>query len=237
MVLNDSKRRAVTRLGVRLLLAFIFFVEAGATSSIQPRAIARESLDVVLHQQDGWAAIKTDDGILFVSNGPETHFMLRIKGKDITPLNDPDHTFFNVDGKVLQIQTALISEFAPDAIEKKRDDKSILDAHRDWETKYLEGVMKSKLKVQIFKAKLRDGGEAALWQYDMPEQFNADARKQIYVTVVNKPYVLLLNSVATATVSDEVARAFLLETLATLKISSTPIDVKKVAESVAKEAP
>ena len=235
MSLNDSK---VNLLVGRLLLVFILFVAASATTLIQPQVTARAALNGVLHQQDGWAAIKTDDGILFISNRPESSFMVRIKGKEITPLNDPDHIFFNVDGKVLQIQTALISEFAPDANEKKFDDKSILDAHRDWETKYLEGVMKSKLKVQLFKAKLRDGGEAALWQFDMPAQLSADARKQIYVTVVTKPFVLLLNSVATATVSDEVARAFLLETLATLKISSTPIDVKKVSESVGKgEAP
>jgi len=189
---------------------------------------------VSLQQQDGWAALKLDEGILFVWNRPDIHFTLTVKGKEIKPLNDPDHIFFNVDDMVFQIRLASIAEFAPDAKEKKLDDKSILAAHRDWETTFLEGLLHSKLKVQVFSAKLSSGSDAALWQFDMPEGMNADAKKQVYLTVVSKPYVLLLNGVATAAVSDDVTRKYLLDTMATLKISSVPIDVKKLAESVRK---
>jgi hypothetical protein len=187
-----------------------------------------------LQQEDGWAALKLDEGILFVWNRPDLHFTLIVRGKEIKPLNDPDHIFFNVDDKAFQIQLASIAEFAPDAKEKKLDDKSILAAHRDWETTFLEGLLHSKLKVQVFSAKLSSGSAAALWQFDMPDGMNADAKKQIYLTVVSKPYVLLLNGVATTAVSDDVTRKYLLDTMATLKISSVPIDVKKLSESVRK---
>jgi hypothetical protein len=135
---------------------------------------------------------------------------------------------------VFQIQLASIADFAPDAKKKKLDDKSILAAHRDWETTFIEGLLHSKLKVQAFSARLSSGSDAALWQFDMPDGMNADAKKQVYLTVVSKPYVLLLNGVATAAVSDDVTRKYLLDTMATLKISSVPIDVKKLSESVRK---
>jgi hypothetical protein len=186
-------------------------------------------------QEDGWALIKRDDGALFVWNRADIHLTLAIKGKNIKPLNDPEHIFFDVDGLVFQIQMAAMTEFA-DTKENKLDDKAILAAHREWETKFLEGLLGKTLKVQIFSGKLSTGYEASLWQYDMPEGMNADAKKQVYLTVVSKPYVLLLNGAATAGSSDEVVRKFLMDTMATLKISSTPIDVKKLSESMRKTA-
>ena len=179
-------------------------------------------------------AIKTIDGYLLVWNRPDLHFTVLIKGKDVKPLNDSEHVFFNVDGMVFQIQLASVSEFAPDAKEKKLDDKAILAAHRDWESKFIEGLLSSKLKVQSLNTKLSNGGEASLWQFDMPEGMNVEARKQLYLSVVSGDYVVLLNSAVTAAISEETARKFLLDTMATLKFSSTPIDVKKLSESIRK---
>jgi hypothetical protein len=67
----------------------------------------------------------------------------------------------------------------------------------------------------------------------MPEGFkNPDAQKQMYVTVVAKDYLILLNGVVSAKDSDAAIRSFLLDKLSTLKISSTPIDVKKIQEAI-----
>ena len=180
------------------------------------------------------SAIKTDDGYLVVWNQPDLHFTVLIKGKNIQPLGDTEHVFFNVDGMIVQVQLALISEFAPDAKAKRLDEKGILTAHRDWESKYLEGLLSSKLKLQSFNAKLSTGGDASLWQFDMPEGMNAEARKQLYLTTVRGNYVVLLNAAATTSISEETARKFLLDTMATLKISPTSIDVKKLSESIRK---
>jgi hypothetical protein len=183
-------------------------------------------------QEDGWVAIKTDEGVLFVWNVRGLYFTLSLKGKEIKPLNDPEHIFFSVDGLIFQVQLAAVRDFAPDAKTTKLDDRAILAAHRDWEAKFIEDLLKSKLKVQNFNAKLSSGSDASLWQYDMPEGMNAEAKKQIYLTVVSKDYVLLLNGVSTATISDEVVRKFLLDTIATLKISPTPVDLKKLSDSI-----
>lgn len=183
-------------------------------------------------QEDGWATIKTDDGILFVWNVRGLYFSLAVKGKEIKPLDDPDHIFFSVDGRVLQIQLAAINNFAPDAKVKQLNDKAILAAHRDWEAKYIEDLLHGKLTVRTFNTKLSNGSDALMWQFDMPEGMNAEAQKQLYLTLVVKDYVLMLNSEASANLSDGDGRKFLLDTIATLKISPTPIDLQKLSESI-----
>jgi hypothetical protein len=218
--------------GLALITGVSLAVLPVASSTDSARRINYSTSGVSFQQEDGWVAIKGDDGILFAWNIRELHFTLEIKGKDIKPLNDPDHIFFTVDGMTLQIQVASIREFVPDAKEKKFDDRTILAAHRDWESKFIEGLLGTHLKVESFNAKPSNSRVASLWQFDMPQGMNADAKKQVYLTVVSNDYVLLLNSPATASTSDEAARKFLLDTMATLKISSTPIDVKKLAESI-----
>lgn len=225
-------RIMTTRLALAVGLLFAVSPPVKPTDAWQ--LITYRALGVAFQQKDGWAAIKTDEGILFVWNVRELHFTLSIKGKEIKPLNDPDHIFFSVDGMVVQVQVASIAEFVADAKEKKLDDKAILAAHRDWETKFIEGLLGKTLKAQVFSARLSSGSDASLWQFDMPEGMNAEAKKQVYLTVVSKPYVLLLNCVATDTISEDVARKFLLDSIATLKISSTPIDVEKLSESIRK---
>lgn len=178
------------------------------------------------------AAIKTGDGYLLVWNRADIHFTVQIKGKDIKPLNDTENVLFQVDGMVFQIQLASVREFAPDAKEKKLDDAAILAAHRDWESDYAGESLGSKLKVESSSTKLSSGTEALLWQYDMPEAMKVEAKKQVYLTLVSGNFVIVLNSVVTPKVSEEQARKLLQDTVATLKTSPNPIDVKKLAISI-----
>jgi hypothetical protein len=234
MLLRPPQNRLVNTMPARLLLVVAVLLAVNVpVRSVNPwQPLPSSVIDGSLDQEDGWAAIKTDEGVLFVWNVRELHFTLALRGKEIKPLNDPNHIFFTADGIVLQIQVASIAEFAPDAKDKKLDDKSILAAHRYWEAKFIEGLLGTTLKLQVFSAKLSCGSDASLWQFDMPEGMNSEAKKQVYLTVVSKPYVLLLNSTVTATIPEESARKFLLETMATLKISSAPIDVKRLSESI-----
>jgi hypothetical protein len=219
-----------------LVIAMLLAISPAVSSVNSARPINYSTRGVSLQQEDGWVAIKTDDGILFVWNVRELHFTLAVKGKDIKPLNDPDHIFFMVDGMALQIQVAPIREFAPDAKEKKLDDRAILVAHRDWESSFIEGLLKSKIQLHTFNVRLSNGGDASLWQFDMPEGMNVEEKTQLYLTVVRESVVVMLNNVATATISEEAARKFLLDTMATLKTSPVAIDVKKLSESVRKGA-
>ena len=217
-----------------LVASLLFSVSVAGNALPVAGPATHPEIEVAPQQEDGWAAITTKDGILFVWNVRGLYFTLSLKGKQVKPVDDPDHIFFNVDGRILQIQVASINNFAPDAKQKKLDDKSILAAHRDWEAKFIEGLLKSKVTVQTFNAKLSDGNQALMWQFDMPEGLKASAKKQLYLTVVRNDHVLMLNSEATATTSDSDGRKFLLETIATFKPSPTPIDVQKLSESIRK---
>jgi hypothetical protein len=229
---NRLAKTWITRLVLVIAMFFVVNAPVKPIDAQQPTAAPTQA--AAPQSEDGWVAIKLDEGIVFVWNAPGLYFTLTIKGKEIKPLNDLEHIFFSVDGLVFQLQLASVSEFAPDAKERKLDDKTILAAHRDWEWKYLEGLLGSKLKVQSIDTKLDNGSQALQWQIDMPAGRNADAKKQLYLTIVGGNYVLLVNSVATNTISDDVARKFLLETIATLRVSPTPIDVKKLSDSIRK---
>lgn len=187
---------------------------------------------VSFQQTDVWALIKTDDGMLFVWNINELHLTLGVKGKDIKRANESDHIFLTVDGKPLQIQTAEIRNFAPNGREKKLDDKAVLAAHREWESKYIGELLKSKLTLQSFSVNMSALGPASLWEFDMPEGMSTEVKTQVYVTLVRGDYVLMLNCEATTTTPEVEVRKFLLDTIATLKTSSEPIDVQKVSESI-----
>jgi len=212
-----------------VLLSIVFAVSATEARCARAILVGRGLPQL----EDGWAAIKTETGILFVWNVRGLYFTLDLKGKEIKPLDDPDHIFFTVDGRVLQIQLTAINNFAPDAREKQRDDRAILAAHRDWEAKYIEdNLLHGKLSLRTFNTKLSNGAEALMWQFDMPQAMRPEAEKQLYLTLVAKDYVLMLNSEANTTNSDGDGRKFLLDTIATLKISPTPIDVQKLSESL-----
>ena len=219
-----------------LVVTMSFAVSSIVQTTYASKPMAIQAPSAAPQQEDGWTTIKTNDGVMFVWNVRGLYFTLAIKGKEIKPLEDPDHVFFSVDGQVLQIQTAALSNFAADAKEKKLDDKGILVAHRDWETKYIEDLIHAKLAVRTFNTKLSNGSDALMWQFDMPAGMNNVAQKQLYLTLVARDYVLMLNSEATATFSDADGRKFLLDTIATLKLSPTPIDVKQLSESISKGA-
>ena len=219
------------RHSVKLLLVSVALITI--VSSANAAAPAGYSL---ITQEDGWTALKTDDGILFVWNRTGLHFTLSVKGKDIRPMNDPNNIFFVVDGLILQIQSLPISNFAPDARKNKLDDKTILLAHRDWESGFLETeLLHTKIKVKSATEKLSAGIDALIWQYDLPENLkNPDATGQMYLTRVAQDYVILLNAVTSPAVTESAARRFLLDTIATLKISQDRIDIKKLQEAILK---
>jgi hypothetical protein len=231
-----SQNRSWIIVTVRLIfIAGVFFTASGGMSFTNARNLRiHPALTILVPQENGWTALKTDDGILFIWNREGLHFTLSIKGNDIRPMNDPDHIFFVVDGLVFQIQSLPISNFAPEAKKKKLDDKAILLAHQEWESKFIEGMLGTKLTVQSAGEKLRNGGDVLLWGFDVPKELASDAKKQMYLTVVSKDYVILLNGVVNERASEPIVRKFLLDTIATLKLSPDRIEVKKLQESIRK---
>src|SRR6267143_4140499 len=111
---------STTLLRSNLQLALLLGICSGSilTEPVKARSTLAHSLPRgSFQQEDVWALIKTEDGVLFVWNLHELHFTLTVKGKEIKQVNVPDRIFLAVDGKTLQIQAAQISNFAPNARE------------------------------------------------------------------------------------------------------------------------
>lgn len=190
-------------------------------------------VDAGANRQDGGiTAIKTVNGFLLVWNQPGNHFTVEVKGKAVKPLNSTEHVFFDVDGIVFQIQSVAVSEFLKSGKKPGQDLQSVLIAHKDWEAQYAESTFRKKLSVESSPQKLGDKGEALFWKYDMPEGFNQESRKQLFLTSTGGDYVVVLNGVVTDKVKEETVRQFLLDTILTLKVSSKPINVQELQEAI-----
>ncbi|MDX6306642.1 MAG: hypothetical protein QOI77_3611 [Blastocatellia bacterium] len=226
---------AVRYLSFSVFLVLVILLVIATESGARPDSIPAHVSDCGAQEQDGWTALKTDDGLLFIWNRKDISFTLSIKGHDIKPMDSRENIFFAVDGLPFQIQSLPIGNFAPEARKNKLDDKAILFAHRDWESNFIaDELLHKKLAVQSSSVTLANGSEGLIWQFDMPKEVGGEAKKQIYLTRVNKGYVILLNSIINDTFPEEVVRKFLVDTINTLKVSDAQIDVKKLQESLRK---
>lgn len=167
------------------------------------------------------AAIRTSEGALFIWNQPGNNFSLEIKGKDVRPNNSSKDVYFKVDGLVLQIQCAAISQVTND----RRDVQTVLNAHKDWETQYAATVLGQQPKVQSVTQKSADGRELLYWSFDMPENFTGPGKTRLFLTTVNGEYVIVLTAVIMSSGEEQRVRQLLFDTLATLKVSVKPFEV------------
>lgn len=181
-------------------------------------------------QEYGITALKTEGGFMLVWNQPDDFFTLEAKGTNIRPLNSSEHVFFEVDGIVFQVQSVAVSVFYR-AGGAGQGAQAVLQAHRDWESKHLEGLLGKKLNVQSSPVKLKGGGDALLWKYETPEGFNKEAKQQMYLSVANGVNVLLLNGVVTEKVKEATVEQFLIATAGTLKRGEKPFDLRMLQEA------
>ena len=178
--------------------------------------------------------IKTAKGILVVWNEPGNYYTVEVKGQTIRPAEQP--LLFQVDGFFFQIQTAEKKAFLKDASDKSLDDKAVLAAHRDWERDYISGVIKKDLKVDSVWLKGPGDRDVLAWSYDMPFVQDAQtAKKQLYLAVVKRDHVFLLNSAVTAGDDEKQIRQYLVDTMNTLTSSDKPLNLQKASEQIMKQ--
>lgn len=180
-------------------------------------------------------AIKTDYGFLLVWNAPNNYYTIEIKGNNVRQISS-QRVQFNVDGMFLQILNAPVKDFLEDAVRQKVDDRGILEAHRDWEMKFMETEYKEKLKVESSWQKLSNGKEALAWQFDVPASARSNVTKQVSLTLVKGNHVLMLGGITTATIEERATRKLLLDTAESLKVSSEPIDLRKQQDLIRKQS-
>lgn len=178
---------------------------------------------------------RSAEGMVLVRYWPAgSQFTLEVKGKDVNFGADARslRPIFKVDGTLLLVHTAVISEFvnSPDA--GRLDTPAILRAHRDWEARYIESkVLGKKLEVKSAPQKLPDGRDALLWEFDVPEGIALPFKRLVYLTVRSgEDFLLMLYMQLKSVEQAEAARRFLLNTAATIKPTAIAHDGPLVTE-------
>jgi hypothetical protein len=188
----------------------------------------------------GTTLVKTDAGILWVENKNDAYFIIEIVGDEIRPM--AEYPFLSVDGRPMQVHLIEIEKFYK-ATEKTRvNDLPILQAYRDWEADHHGKLLNSKLAVKSEPISLGQDREALLWSYSMYAALNKEVKEknkeqveeQYFLTTLIGNHLLLLNTVLKTGEPSNTARELLVKTLSTLRISTKPIDVKALQESIRK---
>jgi len=187
---------------------------------------------VVSYAQDDnvRGAVATRSGLLVVWNEPQNNFTIEIKGKAFERVQN-DNLAFLMDGKFIQIVTAIDKAFLTDSQQQQRlDERAILRAHRDWESKYLGDTASEKLVVDSEEISLSNGKSALLWSFLSPQKDREKVKRQIFLCVCKGESVLVLNGAETTDVDRDTVRRFLLETIATLKTGEKPLSRAEAVE-------
>jgi hypothetical protein len=168
-------------------------------------------------------SVATSDGQMIVWNENGIHFLLHLKGKNVRIMEQPPgggSIAFNADGVVFQVTSAPLSEFAKNARKQKLGDQAILAAYLDWERRYHEQELGTKLTVTSTEQQLPSGTQVLLWKLDIPKD---KASNQLYCTAVCGTQVIILAGVINRKTPESAVQKLLLDTMSTLKVSSRPI--------------
>ncbi|MEK7950463.1 hypothetical protein [Luteolibacter soli] len=180
---------------------------------------------------EGVVALKSVTGALVVWDVPDCRFTVEIPGDSVKAMDNPDNFFLNVGGIVFQIQTTTAAE----VLGKKAANvapKELLQAHRDWEEKYIEKLTKSDLTIESEFVSLRDGTNALSWSYAMPKGVDTQISRQIYLTRVASGHVIVLNAAVPKKMKPETVSKSLVAAANSFVAYKKPIDLKKIQESL-----
>lgn len=174
------------------------------------------------------ASIKTADGYLYIYNTPVRSIMIELKGKEVTPAKNTDLPMFFVDGKLVQIITVDTQSFAAGKPGAGIDET--LEAHKIWESDYLSEQYRQKLKLDSEKVAIGDV-KALFWGFKRPGS-NQSFDRDYFLTTVFGIKLLALSSPIKPSESLAEYRSLLTQIMSTLKVSSQPFDILKIAEDI-----
>jgi hypothetical protein len=131
-----------------------------------------------------YSMIKSQDGVLVVSEVPGRKFSVDVPGSTIVPycLKQADHPYLTADGRLLQIMSVPLAEFRADP---KAADDVVLRKQMEYEINFTR-VPRSAVRAQ--PRKLAAGRTALLWSFALGTQ----VRRQVNLTFRSGTYVVAL---------------------------------------------
>jgi hypothetical protein len=177
------------------------------------------------------AAIKTENGYLFIKNGKDKSFTIEVTGKEVKPVKSRNPTF-SVDGTIVQILSLPLTNFT----DKKMNDEELLEAHKIWEIDYLgDKIFKQKLKPETVKVSLGDR-KLLFWYFVRPNEIKQYNRDMYMTTVIGNSLLGISSPVEPEVGSSDTQKMFT-KIMESLKVSDKPFDIEKLADEIVKGTP
>lgn len=173
------------------------------------------------------AAIKTEEGFLFIQNRPGKSFTVEITGKSVKPVESQSNPTFEVDGRIVQLVTVPLEQFT----DQKLNAVEALAAHQKWEINYLsEAVFKQKLAFE--SEKISVGEQICLfWNIKRPI-YNDEFDRDFFLTTVIGDLIFGISSPVEASIKTDDLKKQYSGFFATINVSDKPFDIEKLAGKI-----
>jgi hypothetical protein len=175
------------------------------------------------------AGIKDEDGMIVIWNQSPPYFKVKVEGRDVAGYGS-EYLMFTVDGVMLQIQSTALREFCPD--ESLKDPEAILIAHRDWECRYMQDVLRTKCTLRSWTGRLTDGSPVLYWDVTPDKAPSNGATTRVFCTRYKDGSVITTNSVETADVNLDRAKNIAFYAISHIDFSNDKFDMKKIQEQL-----
>ncbi len=139
-------------------------------------------------------AVYTKEGVTVFSNFENDFFTFEIRGKNPHAFQKGRNFFVNVNDKGFQYNVVSLSGFLSPEEMKNKNDSAVLRKHMNFELKYFEAEVKTRLDVKAENKKSRNGRMILVWSFAMPKQ-DGNVKKQLIVSTMTKSHVLVLNGI------------------------------------------
>lgn len=136
------------------------------------------------------ALLETGYGAMIVFNGQANSFSLKVEGKSVRPMNQPN--FMTADSLLFQSTTVPFQEeknFTTITAEEKKD---LLLAYRLYEKEYVEETLHTRLRETVELIEL-NGQPFLYWSFMMPQE-NTSVGRQVYLITICFDQVVVLNA-------------------------------------------
>lgn len=186
----------------------------------------------------GTYILKSEKGFLLVHNRQPISYTIEFKGQTIKPM-ESDHPVFLIDGQLLQVVSVEREKFLkPTAGSTKEPTvEEVLESHKVWESDYIGESLNAKLSVTSEIFEIMPKRKVMFWSFPMPKEAKAALSHYLFLTTAIGNDILGLNSSIKTPEEQKSSRAYLVESMNTLKTSDKLFIIKDIQEQIRNAKP
>jgi hypothetical protein len=149
-------------------------------------------------------------------------------------LQKEGHYFMNVDGKLMQLMTAPLSDFLTREEIAARSDSTMLQKHMKFELANFEKIMNAPLNPDHKLRLLSKGRLALIWSFKMPKRLD-NVSEQLFFSTITKNHVLILNGIISNKSDYKELSRIMEKAFKSLTLKNKPVDEDDFGGSAEKE--